>query len=77
LPAGYATKPCTGVIHDATPNLEANAESFGNRPSVTSTIGWCMRVGGRFVKVGRELRFVPPDRVVFRRARAPGLRWAA
>jgi Domain of unknown function (DUF222) len=29
------------------------------------------------VKVGREFRFMPPDRVVFRRARAPGLRWAA
>jgi Domain of unknown function (DUF222)/HNH endonuclease len=29
------------------------------------------------VKVGREFRFVPPDRVVFRRARGPGVRWAA
>jgi hypothetical protein len=29
------------------------------------------------VKAGREFRFVPPDRVVFRRARARGLRWAA
>ncbi|HEY8816021.1 MAG TPA: HNH endonuclease signature motif containing protein, partial [Candidatus Dormibacteraeota bacterium] len=29
------------------------------------------------VQVGREFRFVPPDRVVFRRARARGLRWAA
>jgi len=33
--------------------------------------------GWQVVKVGREFRFVPPDRVVFRRARAPGLRWAA
>src|SRR6476660_2351736 len=33
--------------------------------------------GWQVVKAGREFRFVPPDRVVFRRARAPGLRWAA
>jgi hypothetical protein len=33
--------------------------------------------GWQVVKVGREFRFVPPDRVVFRRARAPGMRWAA
>ena len=33
--------------------------------------------GWQVIKVGREFRFVPPDRVVFRRARAPGLRWAA
>jgi hypothetical protein len=46
LPAGYATKPCTGVIHDATPNLEANAESFGNRPFATGITGWCMRAAG-------------------------------
>src|ERR1700674_5286339 len=33
--------------------------------------------GWQVVKAGREFRFVPPDRVVFRRARAPGMRWAA
>jgi hypothetical protein len=33
--------------------------------------------GWQVVKVGREFRFMPPDRVVFRRARAPGVRWAA
>jgi hypothetical protein len=33
--------------------------------------------GWQVVKAGREFRFVPPDHVVFRRARAPGLRWAA
>ena len=33
--------------------------------------------GWQVVKAGREFRFVPPDQVVFRRARAPGLRWAA
>ena len=33
--------------------------------------------GWQVIKVGREFRFVPPDRVVFRRARAPGMRWAA
>jgi hypothetical protein len=33
--------------------------------------------GWQVVKAGREFRFMPPDRVVFRRARGPGLRWAA
>ena len=33
--------------------------------------------GWQVLKVGRELRFVPPERVVVRRARGPGLRWAA
>jgi hypothetical protein len=33
--------------------------------------------GWQVVKAGREFRFVPPERVVFRRARAPGMRWAA
>jgi hypothetical protein len=33
--------------------------------------------GWQVVKVGREFRFVPPDSVVFRRTRSPGLRWAA
>jgi hypothetical protein len=34
--------------------------------------------GGRqVVKTGREYRFIPPERVIMRRARGPGLRWAA
>ncbi len=33
--------------------------------------------GWQVVKVGRELRFLPPERVVMRRARGPGVRWAA
>jgi hypothetical protein len=33
--------------------------------------------GWQVVKVGREFKFVPPDRVVIRRARGPGYRWAA
>jgi uncharacterized protein DUF222/HNH endonuclease len=33
--------------------------------------------GWQVVKAGREFRFVPPDRVVFRRARGPGVHWAA
>jgi hypothetical protein len=33
--------------------------------------------GWQVVKAGREFRFMPPDRVVFRRARGPGVRWAA
>jgi uncharacterized protein DUF222 len=33
--------------------------------------------GWQVVKAGREFRFVPPDRVVYRRTRSPGRRWAA
>jgi hypothetical protein len=33
--------------------------------------------GWQVVKAGREFRFVPPDRVVYRRMRSPGRRWAA
>jgi hypothetical protein len=33
--------------------------------------------GWQVVKVGREFRFIPPERVVMRRARGPGLRWVA
>jgi uncharacterized protein DUF222 len=33
--------------------------------------------GWQVVKVGREFRFLPPDRVISQRARGPGLRWAA
>src|SRR5258706_7673909 len=29
------------------------------------------------IKAGREFKFLPPDRVVMRRARGPGMRWAA
>jgi len=33
--------------------------------------------GWQVIKVGREFRFIPPERVVMRRARGPGVRWAA
>jgi hypothetical protein len=33
--------------------------------------------GWQVVKAGREFRFLPPDRVVFRPACGPGIRWAA
>ncbi len=33
--------------------------------------------GWQVVKAGREFQFIPPDRVVMRRARGPGYRWAA
>ena len=33
--------------------------------------------GWQVVKTNRELRFIPPERVVMRRARGPGWRWAA
>src|ERR1700737_2909448 len=33
--------------------------------------------GWQVVKVGHEFRFLPPERVVMRKARAPGVRWAA
>src|SRR2546427_5855390 len=35
------------------------------------------RTLGRGVKAGDEVRFIPPDRVNVRRARGPGVRWAA
>jgi len=33
--------------------------------------------GWQVIKSGREFRFLPPDRVLMRRARGPGMRWAA
>jgi hypothetical protein len=33
--------------------------------------------GWQVIKVGREFKFLPPDRFVMRRARGPGVRWAA
>jgi Domain of unknown function (DUF222)/HNH endonuclease len=33
--------------------------------------------GWHVVKVGREFRFIPPERLVMRRARGPGVSWAA
>jgi hypothetical protein len=33
--------------------------------------------GWQVIKVGRELKFLPPERFVMRRARGPGMRWAA
>ena len=33
--------------------------------------------GWQVIKSGREFRFLPPERVVMRRARGPGMRWAA
>src|SRR3981081_3355174 len=33
--------------------------------------------GWQVIKVGREFRFLPPDRMPVRRARGPGVRWAA
>jgi hypothetical protein len=33
--------------------------------------------GWHVIKAGREFKFLPPDRFVMRRARGPGMRWAA
>ncbi len=33
--------------------------------------------GWQVIKSGREFRFLPPDRLVVKRARGPGMRWAA
>jgi hypothetical protein len=33
--------------------------------------------GWQVIKSGREFRFLPPDRILMRRARGPGVRWAA
>jgi hypothetical protein len=33
--------------------------------------------GWQVVKAGEEVMFIRPDRVIARRIRAPGMRWAA
>jgi len=33
--------------------------------------------GWQVIKAGREFRFVPPERLIMRRARGPGMHWAA
>jgi len=33
--------------------------------------------GWQVIKAGREFRFLPPERIVMRRVRGPGMRWAA
>jgi len=33
--------------------------------------------GWQVIRVGREFKFLPPERMVMRRARGPGVRWAA
>jgi hypothetical protein len=33
--------------------------------------------GWQVIKTGKEFRFIPPERVVMRKARGPGMRWAA
>ena len=33
--------------------------------------------GWQVIQKGEEIRFVPPERMVFRKARGPGVRWAA
>jgi hypothetical protein len=33
--------------------------------------------GWQVIKAGREFKFLPPERMVMRRARGPGMRWAA
>ena len=38
----------------------------------------CVHEGGwQVVKAGEQFRFIPPERIVVRRARGPGMRWAA
>jgi len=33
--------------------------------------------GWQVVKAGAEIKFIPPDHVIAKRTRAPGMRWAA
>jgi Domain of unknown function (DUF222)/HNH endonuclease len=53
----------------------------GNLPNLVLVCYYHHRLvhegGWQVIKAGREFRFLPPDRVVMRRARGPGLRWAA
>jgi len=52
-----------------------------NEPDLVSVCYFHHRLvhegGWQVVNVGREFRFVPPDRTWVRRARGPGVRWAA
>jgi uncharacterized protein DUF222 len=52
-----------------------------NLPNLVSLCHYHHRLvhegGWQVVKKGEEIRFVPPERTVFRKARGPGVRWAA
>jgi hypothetical protein len=53
----------------------------GNLPNLVSVCYYHHRLvhegGWQVVKSGREFRFLPPERIFMRRARGPGMRWAA
>src|SRR5882672_1144356 len=53
----------------------------GNLPNLVLLCHYHHRLvhegGWQVIKSGREFRFLPPERVVMRRARGPGMRWAA
>jgi len=52
-----------------------------NLPNLISVCHYHHRLvhegGWQVIRAGREIRFQPPERQVFRRARGPGVRWAA
>jgi hypothetical protein len=53
----------------------------GNLPNLVLLCHYHHRLvhegGWQVIKSGREFRFLPPERVVMRRVRGPGMRWAA
>ncbi len=74
---------CDRPVNWSTPH-HIVAWSRGGRTTLANEVLLChyhhrlVHEGGwQVVKAGREFRFLPPNRVVMRRARGPGLRWAA
>jgi hypothetical protein len=74
---------CDRPVNWSTPH-HIVAWTRGGRSSLSNLILLChyhhrlVHEGGwQVIKAGREFRFLPPERVVTRRARGPGLRWAA
>jgi hypothetical protein len=53
----------------------------GNLPNLVLLCHYHHRLvhegGWQVIKSGREFRFLPPERIVMRRVRGPGMRWAA
>jgi hypothetical protein len=53
----------------------------GNLPNLVLLCHYHHRLvhegGWQVIKTGREFRFLPPERIVMRRVRGPGMRWAA
>jgi hypothetical protein len=73
-----ATGRSTGRLHTtSSPGREAARPTWPTKSSCYYHHRLVHEGGWQVIKAGREFRFLPPDRVVMRRARGPGMRWAA